>query len=287
MKLPRVLAALATLTACHGSATTTAVDGGATPADGGPGDTGATTPHDATIAQPDARRSDAGPPPSVPVDVLTQHNDIARTGVNASETILTPGTVSAATFGKLFTVPVDGLISAQPLVVSSYAIGGQTRNAVFVTTAHDSVYAFDADTAEALWHVSLGTPLPSTQVGPVDAAVGTFNVLPELGILSTPVIDRANDLLYVTSTNYHGAGVPQWNRAPRARARHGRGDEREPGRHRGERPRHGRRHEHRHVRGEHGDAEARAPPAGRDGLPRVRLARRLPPVPRLRPRVPL
>ena len=48
-------------------------------------------------------------------DVVTYHNDIARTGQNLQETILTIGNVKSSLFGKLFTLPVDGIIDAEPL----------------------------------------------------------------------------------------------------------------------------------------------------------------------------
>ena len=105
------------------------------------------------------------PAANAQTSVATQHNDIARTGANTSETILTPGNVNATNFGKLFSFPVDGWVYAQPLYVAGVTIGaglpqaGSTHNVVFVMTQHDSVYAFDADSSDGansnpLWQVS-------------------------------------------------------------------------------------------------------------------------------------
>src|SRR5665213_953720 len=77
--------------------------------------------------------------------VLTQHNDLSRTGQNLNETILTPASVSSGNFGKLFTLPVDGQVFAQPLYVPNLTIGSTAHNVLFAVTEHDSVYAFDAD----------------------------------------------------------------------------------------------------------------------------------------------
>src|ERR1051326_864384 len=79
--------------------------------------------------------------------VLTWHNDNARTGQNLQETILTPANVNSTSFGRLFTLIVDGKVDAQPLYVPGLIIPNQgTHNVLYVATEHDSVYAFDADT---------------------------------------------------------------------------------------------------------------------------------------------
>ena len=87
--------------------------------------------------------------------VLTQDYDISRSGANLAETILTPSNVSSATFGKLFTYPVDEEVFAQPLYVPGVVIGGSKHNVVFVATMGNSVYAFDADSAASIHHASL------------------------------------------------------------------------------------------------------------------------------------
>jgi hypothetical protein len=143
-----------------------------------------------------------------PQDVLTYHNNNARTGLNPSETTLTPSNVNPASFGKLFILPVDGLVDAQPLYLSAVPVSGRgTHNLVIVATEHDSVYAFDADSGSQLWHVST---LKSGETTSDDR--GCYQVTPEIGITSTPVISRpkgSNGVIYTvamskdSSGNYH------------------------------------------------------------------------------------
>jgi hypothetical protein len=121
--------------------------------------------------------------------VLTGQYNNSRTAANLNETTLTPANVTAATFGYLFTQPVDANIFAQPLFVPGLTINGATHNVTFVATLNNSVYAFDADTFQpALWHTTLGTPV----------AVATTSQ-PTVGILSTPVIDVTTKTIFVVT----------------------------------------------------------------------------------------
>ncbi len=133
-----------------------------------------------------------------PGDVLTFQYDRARTGVASRERILKPANVNAATFGKTFSLAVDGHVYAQPLYVHDLVVGGQARDVLFVATQHDSVYAFDGSGSprEPLWHVALlgdgETPVPAKDTLSRD-------IYPEVGITGTPVIDREAGLLYVVA----------------------------------------------------------------------------------------
>ena len=141
------------------------------------------------------------------VDVLTQHNDNARTGVNLHETELTPANVNKAQFGMLFKRVVDDQLYTQPLVVTGVKVDGGTHDVVYVSTVNNSVYAFDANDAESsepLWHVNFGTPanLHSTDFGCLD-------INGQMGIIGTPVIDKARGVLYVVALTRVGEGFTQ------------------------------------------------------------------------------
>jgi hypothetical protein len=137
------------------------------------------------------------------VSVLTQQNDSARTGQNLQEAALNTSNVSVSSFGKLFTLTVDGYIYTQPLYVPRLSVQGAVHNVVYVGTEHNSVYAFDADVAGApLWQVNLGPPVPSDDV--CDRAgqpAGCADLVPVVGITATPAIDPNSSTMYVVAQN--------------------------------------------------------------------------------------
>src|SRR5207237_551508 len=143
--------------------------------------------------------------------VLTYHNDLGRTGANTNETILTPANVNVNSFGQMFSYPVDGYIWAQPLYVSNLAIPGQgTHNVVFVATAHNGVYAFDADSnlgssGGVLWQVNLGTSAltPNSDFGNRYGAYHDIN--PEVGIIGTPVVDLPSQTMFLDTFTHEGS----------------------------------------------------------------------------------
>jgi hypothetical protein len=144
--------------------------------------------------------------------VTSWHYDNARTGANLSETTLTPSNVNSTNFGKLATLPVDGFVVGHPLYLRGVNIAGQgVHNVVFVATMHDSVYAFDADSANTspLWMTSIlnYSPAGATTVpASVKGGAGTTGWT-EVGIVSTPVIDSTTGTLYLVAETYESGNV--------------------------------------------------------------------------------
>lgn len=139
-------------------------------------------------------------PLAAQVSVLTYQYDTSRAGENLAETVLTPGNVNAAQFGKLFSNPVDGYVYAQPLYVPQVNIPGKgLHNVVYVATEHDSVYAFDADgSGAALWHVSFLDSSGAVITVPYQDT-GCGQIVPEIGITGTPVIDPQSGTMYLVA----------------------------------------------------------------------------------------
>ncbi|MGA3073465.1 MAG: hypothetical protein ABSG56_07220 [Bryobacteraceae bacterium] len=144
------------------------------------------------------------------VDVLTANYDNSRTNANLNEGILNTNNVNATQFGKLWAYPVDGQVYAQPLYVHALSIPGEgTLNVLYVATMHNSVYAFDADASgrtAPLWQVNLGSTVDPSSFSVPGAAPYT-DILHEIGILSTPVIDRAGNTIYVVDETLAGGSA--------------------------------------------------------------------------------
>jgi hypothetical protein len=143
---------------------------------------------------------------TVALDMVTFHNDNARTGQTLNETVLTPANVQTPGFGKLAFLTVDGNVDGQPLYLSNVKIPGQGMHPVlYVVTEHASVYAFDANNGQYLWTVNLLPPGEGTS----DPRSCAEAVNPEIGITSTPVIDRTrgpNGAIYVVAMSMDTTG---------------------------------------------------------------------------------
>jgi hypothetical protein len=172
----------------------------------------------AAQTKPEVRNEPKATPPALGssvFDVLTEHNNPERTGASLHETILTPETVRAGRFTRLFEWEVDGQIYTQPLYVSHLPYQGELINMVLVGTMNNSVYAFKAPTSDSdinpspapLWHVSadiLGSPLAYNYMR-MDWGILGHNIKPLIGITATPVIDRQRGTVYVTTKAGRGS----------------------------------------------------------------------------------
>lgn len=151
-----------------------------------------------------------------PATVPTWQYDNTHTGANIDETALTLTNVNVNSFGKLFSLKVDGTLYAQPVYVPGLTMSdGQVHNVLFVATENDSVYAFDADSntganANPIWKASLldathGAGTGATAVPYQDTAGpghnGSPDIAPVMGITGTPVIDPATNTIYVVATS--------------------------------------------------------------------------------------
>jgi uncharacterized repeat protein (TIGR03806 family) len=158
------------------------------------------------------------PPSGLDPNMLTSRYDNARTGANTNEYLLTPANVNVNTFGRLFTYPLDGYVYTQPLYVANLSIPGQgSHNVIFAATEHDTVYALDADSNSGtnggvLWQTNLGTSVLSDNGEFGNRYAAEYpDLIPNVGITGTPVIDLASGTMYMdvltrqvtATTNYY------------------------------------------------------------------------------------
>jgi hypothetical protein len=147
--------------------------------------------------------------------VLMNHNNLARTGANLSEKLLTASNVNSASFGKLWSYSVGGQVYAQPLYVTGVTIPGLgKKNILYVADMHNDIYAFDADDLSKAnspyWKVSYGNTVPANdpQIG-----VNYTDIRGEIGILGTPAIDITNNAIYFVTKTKNGGFVSDTLRA--------------------------------------------------------------------------
>jgi len=147
--------------------------------------------------------STAHPAAAQLVSVTTYHNDNSRRGLNDKEMILTHANVNPNQFGKLFSRKTDGYSYAQPLYLAGVNIPGLgVHNVVYVATEHDTIYAFDADSNQGmnkqpLWQRSFINPTRGITTIASRADAACTDLVPEIGITGTPVIDSQTGTMYV------------------------------------------------------------------------------------------
>jgi outer membrane protein assembly factor BamB len=136
--------------------------------------------------------------PSRKISVTTFHYDLARTGWNANERVLTPRSVGKNRFGRLWHVSLDGQVYAAPLVAADVGVGGSSHDVVIAPTENNTVYALDAGTGAILWKQHLAAPLTDVEYN------DCINISPLHGITSTPVVDLDRKEIYVCGLTHAG-----------------------------------------------------------------------------------
>ena len=146
------------------------------------------------------------------VSVLTQHNDNTRAGWNEHETALTTSNVNQQHFGKVLTLAVADQVYAQPLVVGHVHIKSGDHNVVYVATVDNTLYAFDGDNGTLYWVRNITAPgmRPPRNTDMTGACNGTYTDFSgNIGIVGTPVIDSARQILYVVARSTDGNAYVQ------------------------------------------------------------------------------
>src|SRR2546423_4457514 len=147
------------------------------------------------------------------VSVLTQHNDNNRSGWNDNETALTTTNVNVQQFGKVFTLPVDDQVYAQPLVVGHVFIAGGYHNIVVIATVNNTLYAYDGDNGTLYWQRSFTAPgmRPPLYSDMTGACNGTYqDFRGNIGIVGTPVIDAVTGTSYFVARSTTGSTFVQF-----------------------------------------------------------------------------
>ncbi len=149
---------------------------------------------------------------SAQTPVVMNRYDANITGFNAHEKILHAKNVNSNSFGKLYSYYIDGAAFAQPLYLPSVLVAGAKHNVLYVATMNDKVYAFDADKpGPPLWMRDLTneaagvTPVPIIDI----TNSADLNIVGNVGIQGTPVIDPADNAMYLVARTKEPSGYMQ------------------------------------------------------------------------------
>jgi hypothetical protein len=118
--------------------------------------------------------------PPANADITTASVDNLRTGWDSAEPGLAPSAVSASDFGQLFSTTVNGQVYAQPIVAAGTLI---------TVTENNWVYGLNPGTGAVAWSRSVGPAWPAS-------AIGCGDLVPNIGITSTPVYDPATGSVF-------------------------------------------------------------------------------------------
>lgn len=124
-------------------------------------------------------------PATTATNWLTYGFDLARTGYNPDESVLSPHT--AGNLNEVWSQDLGGDVSTQPVVASGVSVGSGTANVVYAGSEHGGFYAFDTASGNLLWRQSVGT----VQTGCFYTNDAQF------GVSSAPVADRSSNTIYV------------------------------------------------------------------------------------------
>lgn len=128
----------------------------------------------------------AAAPMPASADALTYGGDLLRTGWYADQPGLGPSAVSAADFGQLWSAEVTGQVYAQPLV---------SHGTVLIATETNDIYGLDVRDGSQKWTRKLHAPWKAIDIGCPD-------LVPDVGITGTPVIDPATNTAYFLAKTY-------------------------------------------------------------------------------------
>jgi iron transport multicopper oxidase len=128
--------------------------------------------------------------------IVTNSSEDLRTGWYPEASSITPQLVGGGTFGQMWSAPVTGQVYAQPLLANG---------TLLVATEENDIYGFDPSSGAQRWSRALGTAWKSADIECGDLA-------PKIGVTSTPVVDEATGIAYLTHKTYvsGSSGEARW-----------------------------------------------------------------------------